>query len=113
MGVEPMTCRLRSGRPSDASSCDDCCLGILWAPMRSKYDDQLLTSTETNLVVVVVSTSAPSMHPTRLERVTYSSVVKQYGSDCGKRNYVRKIGKHAKVAKNWLRRLFIRLAIST
>ena len=69
-----MTCRLRSGRPSDSSGYGERGSGVLWAPMRSKCDDQLLTTTETDLVVIVVSASAASMHPTRLERVTYSSV---------------------------------------
>jgi hypothetical protein len=75
--------------------------------MRSKCDDQLLTTAEINLVVFAVSTSAPSVHSTRLERVTYSYVVMQYGwLELRKKDRAHKPRNHAKVAKNWLR-LFV------
>jgi len=48
---------------------------ILWARMCPKCDAKMMTATEGNLAVSLVSTSAASMHPTRLERVTYSSIV--------------------------------------
>jgi hypothetical protein len=69
-----MTCRLRSESPSDFGGYGERSSGASWAPMRSKCDDQLVTTTETDLVVIVVSASTQIMHPTRLERVTYSSV---------------------------------------
>src|ERR1700730_12106842 len=82
MGVEPITCRLRIASIGFRSQRS--CLSEIGGAQNHhrpqlkklavKNADQLLTKIETNESLVLVSPSSRATHPTRLERVTYSSV---------------------------------------